>query len=180
MPTPVPGRGEDGGFAGRFEMPMPAPAPAPSGQMRKDERRGMLKPIITSTGPEAVKPGGSVQIVQPALPKIQLPPASEQKPAGTAQSNGQQRNRRMSFIPPPQNTPYSRDMLLRAGSFSQAEALLGGNEAEDEEELEDATMANVEEILEGFDWSAATGTGGGDAIEGRLLDELNALSAVSE
>jgi uncharacterized glyoxalase superfamily metalloenzyme YdcJ len=77
-------------------------------------------------------------------------------------------------------------MLLRAGagSFAQAEALLEQDDA-DGEEMEDATMANVEEILEGFDWgnhaveSSGSYRAGAEAIEARLLDELNALEAVS-
>jgi hypothetical protein len=77
-------------------------------------------------------------------------------------------------------------MLLRAGagSFAQAEALLGQDGANGEE-MEDATMANVEEILEGFDWgnhaveSSGSYRAGAEAIEARLLDELNALEAVS-
>jgi hypothetical protein len=49
---------------------------------------------------------------------------------------------------------------------------------------EDALLANVEEMLEGFDWTAGVGTGeskkaGADAIESRLLDELAALDSVS-
>lgn len=49
---------------------------------------------------------------------------------------------------------------------------------------EDAVMTSVEEMLEGFDWTApATGPDGvkkrgADAIEGRLLDELTALDSV--
>jgi hypothetical protein len=71
-------------------------------------------------------------------------------------------------------------VLLRGNSFSQADQLLDGEAGE--EELEDATMANVEEMLEGFDFGMESGTqhqGTAEAIEARLLDELNALEAVS-
>lgn len=58
----------------------------------------------------------------------------------------------------------------------------------------DAIMTNVEEMLEGFDWTASAGAAGGvglglgdgikkkgaDAIESRLLDELAALDSVSQ
>jgi hypothetical protein len=59
------------------------------------------------------------------------------------------------------------------------------------ETAEDAVMASVEEMLEGFDWTATAsvsglvgGEGGrkkgsADAIESRLLDELAALDSVS-
>lgn len=51
-----------------------------------------------------------------------------------------------------------------------------------DEELEDETLANVEEMLEGFDWgmdSVNRQASGAGAIEARLLDELNALEAAN-
>jgi hypothetical protein len=57
---------------------------------------------------------------------------------------------------------------------------------DDGDSKEDAIMASVEEMLEGFDWTAPSMSGeggtkksGADAIEGRLLDELAALDSVS-
>jgi len=55
-----------------------------------------------------------------------------------------------------------------------------------EEESNEATMANIEEMLEGYEWSSI-GTlgvwgepkGVADQIEARLLKELSALDAVS-
>lgn len=56
---------------------------------------------------------------------------------------------------------------------------------DDGEAKEDAVMASVEEMLEGFDWTGPVINGeggvkkrGADAIEGRLLDELAALDSV--
>ena len=51
-------------------------------------------------------------------------------------------------------------------------------------EVEDMTLANVEEMLEGFQWKGSVGGGGGRAaaaeqIEARLLGELQALEAAS-
>jgi hypothetical protein len=54
-----------------------------------------------------------------------------------------------------------------------------------EEESNEATMANIEEMLEGYEWSSI-GTlgmwgepkGAADQIEARLLKELSALDAV--
>jgi hypothetical protein len=62
--------------------------------------------------------------------------------------------------------------------------MFGAIGEDDPEEAGDAIMANVEEMIEGFDWTAVTAsTGerskGTDVIEGRLLDELAALESVS-
>ena len=48
-------------------------------------------------------------------------------------------------------------------------------------EVEDMTLANVEEMLEGFQWKASVGRAAAAAeqIEGRLLGELQALEAAS-
>jgi hypothetical protein len=88
--------------------------------------------------------------------------------------------RRVSFNPPPLTTAYSRDVLLtsRPGLFGAL------SEHDDPDEAGDAIMANVEEMIEGFDWTAVTSSSGErskgtDAIEGRLLDELTALENVS-
>lgn len=171
----------------------------------------MLPPIVTNPSNSSSTNGSVTR--PPALPerqqgqresevKQEKPPVEEvkqEKPAGKEikqvqfppeetddepDREPQPRARRASFVAPPTTTPYSRDMLLRAGSFAQAEALLEQDDA-DGEEMEDATMANVEEILEGFDWgnhgveSSGSFRQGAEAIESRLLDELNALEAVS-
>lgn len=53
----------------------------------------------------------------------------------------------------------------------------------EKEAAENALLSNVEEMLEGFDWTAGVGSsakkGSADAIESRLLDELAALDSVS-
>jgi hypothetical protein len=105
--------------------------------------------------------------------------------AGTLTSTSTDRKptRRASFHPPPLTTAFSREVLLtsRTGLLPGA-----GVTVEDGEAKEDAVMASVEEMLEGFDWTAQAADGeggvkkrGADAIEGRLLDELAALDSVS-
>lgn len=98
--------------------------------------------------------------------------------------------RRASFHPTAQPTAdYSRDVLLRS-SFAvtgTAGALLEDPAAGDRE-LEDETLANVEELLEGFDWGSMDpvrgeehrGASTTEVFESRLLDELNALEAVGD
>jgi hypothetical protein len=135
------------------------------------ERRG-LTPIITSIPVKPLEKRTPRPEKAPVIPVLQLPEDHADVESEVP------RARRASFVPPPQDTPYSRDLLLRGGTFSQTEALLGRS-INPEVELEDATMVNVEEILEGFDWNSEhLGNQGAEAIEGRLLDELNALEAV--
>jgi hypothetical protein len=56
-----------------------------------------------------------------------------------------------------------------------------------EEESNEATMANIEEMLEGYEWSSVGSMGiwgepkgAADQIEARLLKELSALDAVRQ
>lgn len=97
----------------------------------------------------------------------------------------EQMNRRVSFHPAPPSftTAYSRDVLLTSRSgLSGADVVIEG----EDDESGDAIMANVEEMIEGFDWTASTsatagesGRKGPDAIEQRLLDELAALESAN-
>lgn len=202
MPTPVPVNAS-GGFD---QQPMIPPVHPAAGSRSEEKKRAMLTPIVTgsttttssafpknparqrvSREAEPVAKRGEARpvIAKPTVAVIQEP-VKEPSPSV---SPVQTRARRASFVEPPTATPYSRDVLLRAGagSFAQAEALLEQDD-DDEDGMEDATMANVEEILEGFDWGShhmvehTGGSGdrqGAEAIEARLLDELNALEAVS-
>jgi hypothetical protein len=172
----------------------------------EEKKRAMLPPIITNASGSSAAPRSAIAVereqakreaetsreqektpVVKEVKHVQLPPPPPPPEIDEeADREPQPRARRASFVAPPTTTPYSRDMLLRAGagSFAQAEALLEQDDA-DGEEMEDATMANVEEILEGFDWgnhaveSSGSYRAGAEAIEARLLDELNALEAVS-
>lgn len=139
-------------------------APAPS---RAD--RSQLTPIITTTGPSPqVTPHVDQQAQLGVAPSIQ----PESSRAGL---------RRASFVPPPAVTSYSRDVLLRKGKLSPERNELALPAVQVDDELEDETLANVEEMLEGFDWGmdSASRQAGAGAIEARLLDELNALEAAN-
>ena len=121
----------------------------------------------------------------PAGPTINTIPASpavaqETAPPPTFQDG--KVKRRQSFHPPPLNTAFSREVLLtsRTGVLPGA-----GLTVADSEGGEDAILQNVEDMLEGFDWTATAvdeygrKKGSADAIEARLLDELGALESVS-
>ncbi len=121
-----------------------------------------LTPTITTTIPSPSVPQDSTH-----------PPTSQIKPS-----------RRASFHPPPMNTAFSREVLLtsRTGVLPGAAGLT----VDEGKGTEDAILDNVEELLEGFEWTAGTGfgengrkKGSADAIEGRLLDELTAMDSVS-
>jgi hypothetical protein len=59
-----------------------------------------------------------------------------------------------------------------------------GAQSDIEDESAQITMANVEEMLEGYEWASEevigrkTSRGAADLIEARLLDELTALEKV--
>lgn len=135
------------------------PKPKPKASPAVQTKR--LAPTITTTLPSPV----------PQLPTLPSPASARPQ-------------RRASFHPPPMNTAFSREVLLtsRTGLLPGA-AGLTVNEGKG---ADDAVLDNLEELLEGFDWTASTGYGGtggkkgsADAIEGRLLDELTALDSVS-
>jgi hypothetical protein len=114
-------------------------------------------PTITTTLPSPLIPQ-EVSVTSPTTHRIQ---------------------RRASFHPPPMNTAFSREVLLT----SKAGLLPGGGMVvADDKDDDEAILANVEEMLEGFEWTTGGDgkkKGSTDAIENRLLDELAALDSVS-
>ncbi len=177
----------------RSEASIPPPPPAPSrdldpyGGMSESQTPIGLPGINVVNGStiesDELTPRVSQQrqFLAPIITTTQPSPANSPNPdEGHLDGDRRVIVRRASFHPPPQNGPYSREVLLRGNSFPQAGQLLEADTGDDE--LEDATMANVEEMLEGFDFGMESGThhqGTAEAIEARLLDELNALEAVS-
>jgi len=94
------------------------------------------------------------------------------------------------------DAPHSRrDLNARISFFDHAnqaalDRLMSGtsgtqNDGEGEEETVHATMADVEEMLEGYEWASEdiigrkSSRGAADLIEARLLDELLALEKVA-
>ncbi len=88
-------------------------------------------------------------------------------------SSNRRDNTRVSFFDPANQVTIDR--------------LIGSNanEVDGEEENAQATMANVEEMIEGYEWASEdiigrkTARGAAEMIEARLLDELMALEKVS-
>ena len=105
--------------------------------------------------------------------------------------NPHSRNARISFFDPPNQALLDR--LLATDSAIVAS--LGAGGGDNEEESVKATLTNVEEMLDGFEWATEdifckssrgrpgletglAGTGSAEQIEARLLDELMALEKV--
>jgi hypothetical protein len=82
--------------------------------------------------------------------------------------------------------PYARISYYDTANQATADRLLAvADKATGEEESNEATMANIEEMLEGYEWSSVGSRsiwgepkGAADQIEARLLKELSALDAV--
>jgi hypothetical protein len=103
---------------------------------------------------------------------------------------------RKDTIPLPQENgvPHRRDQNVRISYFDQSnqaslDRLLTNNtdsriDIDGEEESARATLTNVEEMIEGYEWASddvigrKSTRGAIDLIEARLLDELTALEKV--
>ncbi|KAG8989881.1 hypothetical protein FRB90_002028 [Tulasnella sp. 427] len=122
----------------------------------------------------------SATTVTPASAPTQsrLRPPSPPPPAATASDQS---------VSTPKRDPNARISFFDPANQAAADRLLfGASEgigAFGEEDPAEATMANVEEMLEGIEWGFSGGygagrsgrTGAADMIEARLLDELMAL-----
>lgn len=118
----------------------------------------------------------------PRQPPAQPNRARTQPTRGPSESNDveglpfkRDQNARISFFDP--TNQVLLDRLLTGGMGGQSDT-------EGDEENTQATMANVEEMLEGYEWASddiigrKSTRGAGDLIEARLLDELMALEKV--
>jgi len=159
---------------------VPSQRPGTSASLRKDDRERSGTPTAAGGDKSADSSSVSRSPAPRSTPKLEVDTLAPPRPRerSTTPDLLASQQRRVSFHPPPLTTAYSRDVLLtsRTGMFGAI------GEDDDPDEAGDAIMSNVEEMIEGFDWTAAT-VGGADrskdVIEGRLLDELAALESVS-
>ncbi|WWC85953.1 uncharacterized protein L201_000823 [Kwoniella dendrophila CBS 6074] len=149
--------------------------PEPSRNQDRPQQQ-MLTPTITTTEASPLIPSEAT-FSSPPSDNIPIP------------NNGVEKKltRRASFHPPPLDTTISREVLLK----SKTGILPGAIGLSDGQQNDQDIMNNVEEMLEGFDWTAGLKNGGmngmlgerrkggADAIEGRLLDELAALDSAN-
>ncbi|KAG8814416.1 hypothetical protein FRC17_001136, partial [Serendipita sp. 399] len=84
--------------------------------------------------------------------------------------------------------PYARISFYDPANQTAVDRLLaaGGEKGGGEEESNEATLANIEEMLDGYEWAVSASVGGweepigaADQIEARLLKELGALEAAN-
>ncbi|KZT30718.1 hypothetical protein NEOLEDRAFT_1126325 [Neolentinus lepideus HHB14362 ss-1] len=134
--------------------------------------------------------GGNVDVTASQLGSTPSPMRSRQPSRGPSPSESQQNgqyqqrrdhNARISFFDPANQAALDR--LLSAGETLPNTSSSGqeGAPVETEEETAQATMANVEEMLEGYEWASEDIMGrqrvrsAADQIEAKLSSELTAL-----
>jgi hypothetical protein len=112
-------------------------------------------PLIRSEAkvPSQLAPTITTTLASPSIPSDSTLPVPVPD-----QGNDQKVRRRASFHPPPLATAFSREVLLtsRTGVLPGAPGLT----VDEGETAEDAVMASVEEMLEGFDWTATASISG--------------------
>ena len=171
----------------RSHSPLPrvnplSPNGPPPSAFRLDEL-GPPPPALDSALP--LGPASALRSAPPSALVTSLP----LRPA----DNPHSRNARISFFDPPNQALLDR--LLAADSAVVANSVAGAGGGDNEEESVRATLTNVEEMLDGFEWATEdifgknrrgglglgvglAGTGSAEQIEARLLDELMALEKV--
>jgi hypothetical protein len=131
-------------------------------------------------------PSGSQSGLSPSQSRLRpVSPADSRQasfqadtPASAAPPSRRDLNDRISFFDPANQAALER--LISGGSGTQNDQ----NEGEGEDEMVRATMADVEEMIEGYEWASEdvigrrASKGAADLIEARLLDELMALEKV--
>ncbi|WWC99370.1 hypothetical protein V866_006271 [Kwoniella sp. B9012] len=189
---------------GRTTVPSPN---VPSGSGRSREQSAPASSTASGTGsntPSTLRPTPqlqpestsrqqpSQQMLTPTITTTEASPLIPSDPTFSSSSNDnipapeKKLTRRASFHPPPLDTTFSREVLLKSKTGILPGAI--GLSVDDGQENDQAIMNSVEEMLEGFDWTAGLNNagslgerkkGGADAIEGRLLDELAALDSAN-
>lgn len=131
----------------------------------------------------------------PSPLSVYAPSTPQLRPVSPAPSNNSRKQSSRGGTPAaPDGAQSRRDHNTRVSFFDPAnqaslDRLISGDsdvqdDGEIEEESAQATMANVEEMLEGYEWASEDVTGrkaargAADLIEARLLDELMALEKV--
>lgn len=142
------------------------PSDSPSVSKRRDPVPAALKPEVQN---RTVAPSPK------SKPKpIEAPDPRERPPVPVSLNQGVRKD------------PYARISFYDPANQATADRLLNAaNKGPGEEESNEATMANIEEMLEGYEWSSVASMGmwgepkgAADQIEARLLKELSALDAV--
>lgn len=165
--------------------PTESPLVSVSSPLRSNSPKVSSSPLPPPPQPSApiTKSTSSSSLLAPSPSASSLAPPSSNGAAPAPTPSTSRAHRKLSLLPPPLQTSFSRDLLLSDDPLTPA----------GHDEGEDVILANVEEMLEGWDWSALTlqgslgkagssstlKDGGKGEMERRLADELGALEAVS-
>ncbi|KAG9054875.1 hypothetical protein FS842_003912 [Serendipita sp. 407] len=121
---------------------------------------------------EALVPAPVPQVAPMLEPTFQ-PPSRPPMPVSLSQGARKDPYARISFYDPVNQAAVDR-------------LLAGGEKGIGEDESNEATLANIEEMLDGYEWAVSASVGGweepkgaADQIEARLLKELGALDAAN-
>ncbi|CCA67704.1 related to Exocyst complex component Sec3 [Serendipita indica DSM 11827] len=152
----------------RAEREPPEPSVTPR------QRAGALPPAnsISSSGRGA---GAPVAVPTPPKQSFEISDVRERPPLPVALGQGTKKD------------PYARISFYDPANQATVDRLLSiEDRGVGEEESNEATMANIEEMLDGYEWASAGSTGSwddpkgaADQIEARLLKELSALDAAN-
>lgn len=182
----------------------PSPNPLPDPALFRRPRAGSRSETEPSRGPSPAPPppkpvptpraGARVDRELPTVDTASPQPKRMAKPRTTPTPSPQVElsdPRERLPLPPVslgqgiRKDPYARISFYDPANQAMADRLLAGSGSLGEEESNEATMANIEEMLEGYEWGSigTLGTwgepkGAADQIEARLLKELSALDAV--
>ncbi|KIY45788.1 hypothetical protein FISHEDRAFT_48677 [Fistulina hepatica ATCC 64428] len=188
VPSPLPQNGTRNGGSSRPSSPAAPPLSYASNTYRNGESSRRAPSPASSTGngvSRAAKP--------PRRPSHSTSGSSISRPSISISNPS-------GLRPDPDRTPVRperrqtemlaarerRDHNARISFFDTAnqallDRVLSGGEADADDENAQATMASVEEMIEGYEWASEdvigrkTARGAADLIQARLLDELTAL-----
>ncbi|KAK7064364.1 Sec3-PIP2-bind domain-containing protein [Favolaschia claudopus] len=183
--------------------PRPAPAsPQPPSRLRPTGRRpsnaSSTPPSVPLSAPIPRPPPSEDRNGTPDSPPVKRPPkepavpsrAPSPSPSARAPSPSVPRtSRRNGTVGAPSENaasrpdPNARISFFDPGNQAVLDRLITSvpNEADGEDESAQATMSNLEEMIEGYEWAIddvigrKSARGAADLIEARLLDELLAL-----
>ncbi|TFK77261.1 hypothetical protein BDN72DRAFT_784249 [Pluteus cervinus] len=165
----------------RPREPPQSRAPSPTNSQSGSARNG--RPRRPSDAP--------VPVLRERVPEVNIPPAirgnrvperQPSPPRPQTRSRQPERSQALQTDGLQKRDPNARISYFDPTNQMTLERLLEGQaDVDGEEENAQATMASVEEMLEGYEWASddvigrKTAGSAGDLIEARLLDELTAL-----
>lgn len=149
----------------------------PKGPVSREPSRSRQEP--TQPPPEIIEPRQAPTGATTLLP---IPGRSTNAPPALSRNLLHQPDKGLA----PRKDPNTRISFFDPANQPTADRLLAADDkAGLEDDTAEGTMTNVEEMLEGYEWTAVGaglgavgGRGAADQIEARLLKELSALDAV--